>query len=455
MAIGNMRQLWKWCGIMLDIFSVSLVLFVVNEWFMPHEVPCLCYLAGMLLTVMVLYVFDVCNAMYSYTVQRKRQPLTLAVGLGLSAVVLSAVLLITRHGMAWVGIVWGIFAACYLVLLVCRCSMLTVFLSILGSQTLLVMYDKNADQTVLYPLLYRAVDYGTIRTHAIAEGEFDEIKAEMRRADSIVLLGDIPHDIADASIVLAKCLAKPLYVASAFADICLMNSKLTHIGDVLVLAMENKRKQQFQMVVKRLFDIFASAVGLVLLSPFFAIIALAIKIDTGGSVFYKQERYTIHKQRFDILKFRTMVEGAEKDGVRLAAKHDSRITRSGRILRRFRLDELPQLINILRGEMSIVGPRPERPAFADEFSVTVDNYDLRYQMKAGLTGFAQVYGGYTIQASDKALLDWIYINRFSLWLDVKLIIQTLMVLFIKEASMGVAEEDMPFSAGENQELSMK
>ena len=191
---------------------------------------------------------------------------------------------------------------------------------------------------------------------------------------------------------------------------------------------------------KREFDLIAATVGLALLSPIFLICAVAIKRDTPGPVFYKQERYTINKKKFNIIKFRTMVKDAEKMGIKLATENDSRITKVGKILRACRLDELPQLINIIKGEMSIVGPRPERPIYADEYSRMVKNYDVRYLVKAGLTGYAQIYGRYNTKVSDKVLLDSIYIYTFSAWLDIKLIVLTIMIMFTKESTEGVDEE---------------
>ena len=143
---------------------------------------------------------------------------------------------------------------------------------------------------------------------------------------------------------------------------------------------------------------------------------------------------------FNIIKFRTMVKDAEKMGIKLATENDSRITKVGKILRACRLDELPQLINIIKGEMSIVGPRPERPIYADEYSRMVKNYDVRYLVKAGLTGYAQIYGRYNTKVSDKVLLDSIYIYTFSAWLDIKLIVLTIMIMFTKESTEGVDEE---------------
>lgn len=134
-----------------------------------------------------------------------------------------------------------------------------------------------------------------------------------------------------------------------------------------------------------------------------------------------------------------MVKDAEKMGAKLATERDDRITRTGRILRSCRLDELPQLINILKGEMSFVGPRPERPIYADRYSVMVKNYDIRYTVKAGLTGYAQIYGQYNTKVSDKVLFDSIYINNFSLWLDLKLIMQTALIMFVRESTKGVNE----------------
>lgn len=192
--------------------------------------------------------------------------------------------------------------------------------------------------------------------------------------------------------------------------------------------------------IKRAFDFIASLLGIIITSPIFVIFGILIKLDSKGPVFYKQERYTINKQKFDIYKFRTMVDNAESMGARLATENDDRITGVGKILRACRLDELPQLFNILKGEMSFVGPRPERPVYADEYSVLVKNYDVRYIVKAGLTGYAQIYGQYNTKVSDKVLFDSIYINNFSPWLDLKLIVQTALIMFIKESTEGVDDE---------------
>ena len=201
---------------------------------------------------------------------------------------------------------------------------------------------------------------------------------------------------------------------------------------------------------KRCCDIILSIVGL----PFFAIVfiptAIAIKAEDRGPVFYKQERLTQDGKRFMIYKFRTMVVDAEKlSGPVLATEKDPRILPVGRVLRATRLDELPQIINILKGEMSVVGPRPERPELAAEIQKNIPEFSFRLKVKAGLTGYAQVYGKYNTTSYDKLKLDLMYIRKYSLLLDLKLILMTPKIMLLKESTEGVAED--PKTASENQQ----
>lgn len=194
-------------------------------------------------------------------------------------------------------------------------------------------------------------------------------------------------------------------------------------------------------MVKRLVDIVFSALGLLISSPLFLIFAAAIKMTDGGPVFYKQERLTMGGKVFWIYKFRTMIQDAEKyDGPRLAGEKDDRILPVGHILRRTRLDELPQLINILKGEMSLVGPRPERPELAEIITEHIPEFTYRLKVKAGLTGYAQIYGKYNTTAYDKLKLDLTYIRNYSLILDFKLMLMTPKIMLMKESTEGVSEE---------------
>ena len=210
--------------------------------------------------------------------------------------------------------------------------------------------------------------------------------------------------------------------------------------DTVLLLSRNDGLQVDQLFCKRVLDIMSAGALLLVSLPFFLFIAAAIKLEDGGPVFYKQCRLTKGGKTFDILKFRTMRVNAEADGVaRLAAQGDNRITKVGNLLRATRLDELPQVLNILKGEMSMVGPRPERPEIAAEYKKEIPEFDYRLKLKAGLTGYAQIYGVYNTTPYDKLKLDLIYIRNYSIFLDLKLIFMTPKILFMKEKTEGVAE----------------
>lgn len=226
---------------------------------------------------------------------------------------------------------------------------------------------------------------------------------------------------------------------------------IPHVGDVIMagaphvqsfsvpLELVQKANPDIAFLyIKRVFDIVISLLGIVVLSPIMLVVAIAIKINDGGSIIYKQERLTKDGKKFKILKFRSMKEDAEADGVaRLASEDDDRITKVGKVLRMVRLDELPQLFNILVGDMSFVGPRPERPELAEELEEEIPAFNLRLQVKAGLTGYAQVYGKYNTDPLDKLKLDLMYINKMNVFMDLQLIFGTVKILFIKDSTEGV------------------
>jgi exopolysaccharide biosynthesis polyprenyl glycosylphosphotransferase len=213
-----------------------------------------------------------------------------------------------------------------------------------------------------------------------------------------------------------------------------------HMFDTPLLLARNQGLQMHQIFVKRLMDIVLSAIGIVIASPFMLVIALLIKLYDHGPVFYRQVRLTKDGKRFRIIKFRSMRVNSEKDGARLMVKGDKRVTPVGRVLRNIHFDELPQLFNILKGDMSIVGPRPERPEIFTRYEEEIPEFCFRLKVKAGLTGYAQVYGKYNTTPYDKLKLDMIYIENFSLLMDLKLILMTVKILFQKENAEGVDKE---------------
>ena len=219
----------------------------------------------------------------------------------------------------------------------------------------------------------------------------------------------------------------------------IMNAEQIHLFDTTLLLFRNRRLSIEQKFAKRAMDIVVSLLMAIVFSPFMLVIALLIKLYDGGPVFYKQERLTLDKKVFYVLKFRSMRVDSEKSGARLAMKGDSRITPVGRVIRNIHFDELPQIFNILKGDMSLVGPRPERPEIAEEYRREIPEFDYRLKVKAGLTGFAQVYGRYNTTPYDKLKLDLTYIENYSFFLDCKLILLTFKILFQKENTEGVEQ----------------
>lgn len=230
------------------------------------------------------------------------------------------------------------------------------------------------------------------------------------------------------------------YVMPHVGDVILMGAKHMELFSVPVFRITRAAPAIEYVAIKRGVDILCSLLGLVVLSPLILGTALAVKLYDGGPVIYKQVRLTKDRRQFHIYKFRSMRVNAEGDGVaRLAAHNDSRITPVGRVIRACRLDELPQLFNILRGDMSIVGPRPERPEIAMQYEAEMPSFSLRLQVRAGLTGLAQVYGKYNTDPYDKLRMDLMYINQMSLMEDLKLVFATVKVLFLKESTTGISQ----------------
>lgn len=227
---------------------------------------------------------------------------------------------------------------------------------------------------------------------------------------------------------------------------------LPHVGDVIMMSGEHVQAFSVPLmritgsnikledaIIKRAFDLVIATVALIILSPIFLITAVAIKANDGGSVFYRQERLTKDGKVFSIYKFRSMKENAESDGVAVLStgEADDRVTKVGRIIRATRIDELPQLLNIIKGDMSVVGPRPERPEIAAEYEKELPAFKLRLQTKAGLTGYAQVYGKYNTDPYDKLEMDLMYISKMDLFLDFQIVLATIPILFRKESTEGV------------------
>jgi exopolysaccharide biosynthesis polyprenyl glycosylphosphotransferase len=237
---------------------------------------------------------------------------------------------------------------------------------------------------------------------------------------------------------------KEVLLPSTFDNLLMLGPNLMNFEDESVMGLSAFRISPENAFLKRVFDVIVSFILLILASPFMLISALLVKLTSPGPVIYKQTRITLNQREFSIYKFRTMAANAEaKSGPMLATNNDSRITPVGKYMRKFRLDELPQIFNVLRGDMSIVGPRPERPFFVDQFNEEEPHYYLRHNVRAGITGYAQVYGKYASDYRSKLKFDLLYIKCYSLFLDAKILLQTIKILFDKMSSAGIDEDEEP------------
>jgi exopolysaccharide biosynthesis polyprenyl glycosylphosphotransferase len=275
---------------------------------------------------------------------------------------------------------------------------------------------------------------------AISEEEgYDRIVSSIQNYASVMFC-DIDENLRYKLFSHCSLEGKRVYVVPSFQDVLMRSSHLTQLFDTPVFYSKNSGISTEQAIFKRMMDVAISAVGLLLACPFMLIIAAAIKICDRGPVLFVQERLTLGGRVFRLYKFRSMVVGAEKEGeARLSSVNDDRITSVGKILRKIRFDELPQLINILKGDMSVVGPRPERPEIAMLYQETLPEFALRLRMKAGLTGYAQIFGRYNTTMRDKILLDLLYTENYSLLLDFRMLFMTVKILFMPESTEGVAD----------------
>lgn len=305
-------------------------------------------------------------------------------------------------------------------------------------KVLLVHSGRNVED-IVQKLETRKDKYIVSGTININEG-MDRVCEEALLRYDAVFIWDITTE--ERNRLLKFCYGKNIrtYVMPKISDVILSGAEQLHIFDTPILLTREYTLKFEQRVLKRLIDLVCSIILIIISSPFMLLTAIAVKLQDGGPILYKQVRCTINGKEYKILKFRSMRVDAEKDGVaRLAKENDSRITPVGKFIRKCRLDELPQLFNILVGDMSFIGPRPERPEIIAQYMETMPEFAFRMKVKAGLAGYAQVYGKYNTTPLDKLKLDLCYIENYSVWLDIKLMLLTIKVLFLPDATEGVAE----------------
>ena len=268
----------------------------------------------------------------------------------------------------------------------------------------------------------------------------EEALSKMPQYDGVILC-HMPAEPRNRILKLCFEQGIRVYTTPRIPDILIRGAADINLFDTPLLLNRNMGLGFEQRFLKRFVDILLCGIWLLIALPLMIIIAIAIKISDGGPVIYKQKRLTIGGREFYLYKFRSMIVGAEeRNGAQLSTIDDERITPLGKILRMMRLDELPQLWNILRGDMSIVGPRPERPELAQQHLEEMPEFAYRLKVKAGLTGLAQIVGRYNTTPYDKLKLDLMYIMGYSLFWDLKLMLMTVKILFVKDSTQGVNDE---------------
>ena len=302
----------------------------------------------------------------------------------------------------------------------------------------LLVYGGNSSDIIIEKFKTRRHQFSVKKSMSINE-DMEAIFSEVPKHEA-VMLWDIPNE---KRATVFKCCYEndvDIYVSPKIMDIVLKGSQNLHLFDTPLLYTKSDPVETEQRIIKRVFDIILALVMIVITSPVMLVTAICVKACDGGSVFYKQVRCTKQNRQFKIIKFRSMIEHAEKDGTaRLATKDDHRITPVGKVIRKLRIDELPQLFNVIKGDMSFVGPRPERPEIIEKYLEMMPEFSYRTKVTAGITGYAQVYGKYNTRPYDKLKLDLYYIENFSIWLDLLLIILTVKTMFLIGSTEGVSD----------------
>ena len=306
------------------------------------------------------------------------------------------------------------------------------------AQKTIIVYDRRRGMQDLIEEYGLAKKFDVKKTASVEECLND--LSMIDDMEVVFLTGIHSHD---RNFILKYCLyeKKQVYVIPRIGDVIMSGAWQVHMFHLPMMRVQRYRPRPGYLFFKRVFDIVAALLGLIILSPVFLITAIAIKLTDKGPVIYKQERLTKNGKTFMIHKFRSMRVDAEKDGVaRLSSgDNDDRITPVGRFIRKCRIDELPQLFDILSGNLSVVGPRPERPEIAEEYMKEIPEFQLRLQAKAGLTGYAQVYGKYNTTPYDKLQMDLMYIAHPSFAEDIRICFATFKILFSPESTEGVEE----------------
>jgi len=304
---------------------------------------------------------------------------------------------------------------------------------------LIILYGSHQAASLVLKMSHRVDKYMICESVSINESR-EKICGLILKYEGVIIC-DIPAEMRNDYVKFCFENSIRAYIAPKISDIIIRGAEDIRLFDTPLMLCRNYGLDFEQRMFKRIFDVIFTLAALIPAAPFMIISAAAVKLYDGGPVFYKQKRLTRDGKEFFVYKFRSMIVDAEKNGVpQLCSDEDDRITPVGKILRKFRLDELPQLLNILKGEMSVVGPRPERPELSEEYKKEMPEFEFRLKVKAGLTGYAQVIGVYDTSPYDKLKMDLMYIENYSLRMDLQIILMTLKTMLFPGKTNAEAEE---------------
>ncbi len=327
-----------------------------------------------------------------------------------------------------------------------------IYRGIFSARQMLLIHGDRPYEDIVNKFHSRRDKYEICKSISYRVG-YDAIFAEILERYDAVVIWDIPVDVRNK--ILKYCYGHSIrvYIMPKITDVILKGADQLNLFDTPILLTREYNLSIEQRFTKRCIDIICSLLLIIISSPLMLLTALLVKLYDGGPVLYKQTRCTLGGKEFKIMKFRSMQVDAEEDGVaRLASKNDSRITPIGKFIRVCRLDELPQLFNILAGDMSFIGPRPERPEIIEQYLEIMPEFRFRTKVKAGLAGYAQVYGKYNTTPYDKLKLDLYYIENYSIWMDIKLMFLTLKILLTPDSTEGIEATQITAMKQSNQEL---
>lgn len=316
-----------------------------------------------------------------------------------------------------------------------------IYFIIYPPRKLIILYGSHQAAALVLKMSQRVDKYMICESISINEPE-DKIRELILKYEGVIIC-DIPAEQRNDYLKFCYENSVRAYIAPKISDIIIRGADDIRLFDTPLLLCRNYGLDVEQRTLKRLFDIVFSLFAILFFSPIMIFSAIAIKLHDGGPILFKQKRLTIDGKVFNVLKFRSMVVDAEKlSGPVLASEDDPRITPIGKFLRKFRLDELPQLLNILKGDMSVVGPRPERPELSEEYKKEMPEFEFRLKVKAGLTGYAQVIGVYDTVPYDKLKMDLMYIENYSFRMDLQIILMTIKTMLFPPKSNAEAGEGL-------------